>query len=39
MQTEDDILELGAVSAETLGVGNLPADEIKGLPTGGLSDD
>lgn len=39
MQIEDDILELGAVSTETLGRGLYPTDEIAGQPVGGLSDD
>lgn len=39
MDRKDDIIELGAASIETLGVGQLPADEIKGNPLGGLTDD
>ena len=39
MEREDDIIELGVASTETLGVGDIPADELRGNPLGGLSDD
>lgn len=39
MEREDDIIELAVASTETLGVGELPTDEIRGNPLSGLSDD
>lgn len=39
MVREDDILDLGAASAETLGAGGIPVDENLGQFPSGLSDD
>ena len=39
MNREDDIIELGTASVETLGAGGIPVDENLGQFLAGLSDD
>ena len=39
MEREDDIIDLGAASVETLGAGGIPVDENLGQFQAGLSDD
>lgn len=39
MGVEEDIVELGSVSTETLGQGDFPTDEIQGRLLAGLADD
>jgi hypothetical protein len=39
MEREDDVIELGTASVETMGPGGQPADEFLGQDQTGLTDD
>ena len=38
-ERQDELIDLGAASVETLGPGGIPADELLGQFAAGLSDD